>query len=76
MTGPGSAPTRNSAEKTYLTVTISSAVNLLVVGVILVAFVILAPNGIVGLVRHYWQHKPDDIVGRRKIEPDAQGTVP
>jgi branched-chain amino acid transport system permease protein len=58
------------------TVTISSAVNLLVVGVILVAFVILAPNGIVGLVRHYWQHKPDDIVGRRKVEPDAQGTVP
>jgi branched-chain amino acid transport system permease protein len=58
------------------TVTISSAVNLLVVGVILVAFVILAPNGIVGLVRHYWQHKPDDIVGRRKVEADAQGTVP
>ena len=58
------------------TVTISSAVNLLVVGVILVAFVILAPNGIVGLVRHYWQHKPDDIVGRRKVETDAQGTVP
>jgi branched-chain amino acid transport system permease protein len=58
------------------TVTISSAVNLLVVGVVLVAFVILAPNGIVGLVRHYWQHKPDDIVGRRKVETDAQGTVP
>jgi branched-chain amino acid transport system permease protein len=58
------------------TVTISSAVNLLVVGVILVAFVILAPNGIVGLVRHHWQRKPEDIVGRRKIEPDAQGTVP
>ncbi len=58
------------------TVTISSAVNLLVVGVILVAFVILAPNGIVGLVRHYWQHKPDDIVGRRKIEADAKGSVP
>ncbi len=58
------------------TVTISSAVNLLVVGVILVAFVILAPNGIVGLVRHYWQHKPDEIVGRRKVEPDVQGTVP
>jgi branched-chain amino acid transport system permease protein len=58
------------------TVTISSAVNLLVVGVILVAFVILAPNGIVGLVHHYWQHKPDDIVGRRKIEADAKGSVP
>ncbi len=31
------------------TVTISSAVNLLLVGVILVAFVIVAPNGIIGL---------------------------
>ena len=30
------------------TVTISSAVNLLIVGVLLVAFVIIAPNGIVG----------------------------
>jgi branched-chain amino acid transport system permease protein len=33
------------------TVTISSAVNLLIVGVLLVAFVIIAPNGLVGL----WQ---------------------
>jgi branched-chain amino acid transport system permease protein len=33
------------------TVTISSAVNLLIVGVLLVAFVIIAPNGVVGL----WQ---------------------
>jgi branched-chain amino acid transport system permease protein len=33
------------------TVTISSAVNLLIVGVLLVTFVIIAPNGIVGLVR-------------------------
>jgi len=32
-------------------VTISSALNLLIVGVVLVAFVILAPEGIVGLVR-------------------------
>ena len=31
------------------TVTISSAVNLLIVGLLLVAFVIIAPNGIVGL---------------------------
>ena len=36
-----------------VTVTISSAVNLLIVGVVLVAFVIIAPNGIVGLVRPY-----------------------
>jgi branched-chain amino acid transport system permease protein len=33
------------------TVTISSVVNLLLVGVLLVAFVIIAPNGIVGLVQ-------------------------
>ena len=32
------------------TVTISSALNLLIVGVLLVGFVIVAPNGIVGLV--------------------------
>jgi branched-chain amino acid transport system permease protein len=34
-----------------VTVTISSAVNLLVVGLVLVAFVIVAPNGILGLLR-------------------------
>jgi branched-chain amino acid transport system permease protein len=33
------------------TVTISSELNLLIVGVILIAFVIVAPNGIVGLVQ-------------------------
>ena len=33
------------------TVTISSAVNVLIVGVLLVTFVIIAPNGIVGLVQ-------------------------
>jgi branched-chain amino acid transport system permease protein len=35
------------------TVTISSAVNLLIVGLLLVAFVIIAPNGIVGLVQNW-----------------------
>ena len=40
------------------TVTISSAVNLLIVGLLLIGFVIVAPNGIVGL----WQ----DWVRRRK----------
>jgi branched-chain amino acid transport system permease protein len=35
----------------WVTVTISSAVNLLIVGLLLVGFVIIAPNGIVGLVR-------------------------
>jgi branched-chain amino acid transport system permease protein len=34
----------------YATVTISSAVNVLIVGVLLVVFVIVAPKGIVGLV--------------------------
>ncbi len=33
------------------TVTISSAVNLLIVGLLLIGFVIVAPNGIVGLIR-------------------------
>jgi len=57
-----------------ITVTISSAVNLLIVGCLLVAFVILAPNGIVGLFHKYFQHKGDDFVGRRRTsldEPEA-----
>jgi branched-chain amino acid transport system permease protein len=36
------------------TVTISSAVNLLIVGLILIAFVIIAPNGLVGLVQGWF----------------------
>ncbi len=39
------------------TVTISSAVNLLLVGLLLVAFVIIAPNGIVGLVQPILRRK-------------------
>ena len=58
------------------TVTISSAVNLLLVGVILVVFVIVAPNGVIGIVHTYWQRKPVDFVGRRRVETDAQGSVP
>jgi branched-chain amino acid transport system permease protein len=54
-----------------ITVTISSAINLLLVGVVLVAFVIVAPNGIVGLVHKYLQHKGDDFVGRRHAGLDA-----
>jgi branched-chain amino acid transport system permease protein len=53
------------------TVTISSAVNLLIVGFLLVAFVIIAPNGIIGLVHTYLQRKPDVLVGRRRVELDA-----
>src|SRR5438876_11774396 len=37
------------------TVTISSALNLLIVGLLLIAFVIIAPNGIVGLVQSRWR---------------------
>ena len=59
----------------FITVTISSAVNLLIVGCLLVAFVILAPNGIVGLFNKYFQHKPDDPVGRRPVSLDEPGAV-
>jgi branched-chain amino acid transport system permease protein len=40
------------------TVTISSELNLLIVGVILVAFVVLAPEGILGLVRRLAGRRP------------------
>jgi branched-chain amino acid transport system permease protein len=39
----------------FLTVTISSEVNVLILGVMLVLFVVGAPDGIVGLVRRGWQ---------------------
>src|SRR5436305_10758108 len=58
------------------TVTISSAVNLLIVGCLLVVFVIIAPNGIVGLVHTYLQRKPEDFVGRRRVESEMPGRVP
>jgi branched-chain amino acid transport system permease protein len=58
------------------TVTISSAVNLLIVGCLLVGFVIVAPNGIIGLVHKYFQRKPDDFVGRRRVDPNAPEAVP
>ncbi len=53
------------------TVTISSAVNLLIVGFLLVGFVIVAPNGIIGLVHRYIQRKPVGEVGRRQVKADA-----
>jgi len=58
------------------TVTISSAVNLLIVGLLLVGFVIVAPNGIIGLVHKYLQRKPDDFVGRRHVDAEAPNRVP
>src|SRR6202167_6004281 len=58
------------------TVTISSAVNLLIVGFLLVFFVIAAPNGIIGLVHKYLRHQPDDeLVGRRHVSIDAPGST-
>jgi branched-chain amino acid transport system permease protein len=54
-----------------ITVTISSAVNLLVVGLLLVAFVIVAPNGILGLFHKFVRHRRDDFVGRRKVGLEA-----
>ena len=41
------------------TVTISSELNLLIVGVVLVFFVIAAPEGIVGLIRKWWRRSRD-----------------
>jgi branched-chain amino acid transport system permease protein len=58
------------------TVTISSAVNLLIVGFLLVGFVIVAPNGIIGLIHKYVQHRPDILIGRRRIAADAPGPTP
>jgi len=58
------------------TVTISSAVNLLIVGLLLVGFVIVAPAGIIGLVHRYWKLKPEDFVGRRRIDAAAPGSAP
>jgi branched-chain amino acid transport system permease protein len=57
-------------------VTISSAVNLLIVGLLLVGFVIIAPNGIIGLFHTYLQRREEDFVGRRRVDADAPGTVP
>ncbi len=41
-------------------VTISSAVSLLIVGLLLVFFVIIAPNGLIGLFNDYFRRKPPD----------------
>jgi branched-chain amino acid transport system permease protein len=48
-----------------VTVTISSAVNLLIVGLMLVAFVIVAPNGILGLLKQ----SPLRPWGRKGMSP-------
>ncbi len=43
----------------WATVTISSELNILIVGVMLVGFIILAPQGIVGLVQKFMARKSD-----------------
>ena len=43
-----------------VTVTISSEVNVLIVGVMLVVFIMLAPQGIVGLVQDTWRKRRRD----------------
>jgi branched-chain amino acid transport system permease protein len=52
----------------YITVTISSAANLLVVGLMLVIFVIIAPKGLVGLWQDYMHKRAD----RAKAAPAAE----
>ena len=52
------------------TVTISSAVNLLLVGLLLVGFVIVAPNGLVGLLQQFLR-----VAAPARIDARAVGTV-
>jgi branched-chain amino acid transport system permease protein len=49
------------------TVTISSAVNLLIVGFLLIGFVIMAPNGVLGLVRDFRRAAAPEGLSRRTI---------
>jgi branched-chain amino acid transport system permease protein len=49
------------------TVMISSAVNLLIVGLILVFFVIIAPNGIIGLVQEFLRAAAPARLDRRAV---------
>jgi branched-chain amino acid transport system permease protein len=41
-----------------VTVTVSSAANVLIVGVLLVIFIVVAPQGIVGLIQDRWRKRP------------------
>ncbi len=53
-------------------VTISSAVSLLIVGLLLVFFVIIAPNGIIGLWHKYFPSKDPEV---RERERQAEGAA-
>jgi branched-chain amino acid transport system permease protein len=50
------------------TVTISSAVSLLIVGLLLVGFVVIAPNGIIGLFQRFVRHKEPDATASPRPE--------
>ncbi len=50
------------------TVTISSAVNLLIVGLLLIGFVIMAPNGIIGMVKEFRRAAAPSRVDARAIK--------
>ena len=50
------------------TVTISSAVNLLIVGLLLIGFVIMAPNGIVGMVKEFLRVAAPSRVDLRAVK--------
>ena len=53
------------------TVTISSAVSLLIVGLLLVFFVIIAPNGIIGLFQKYVQRREPEVTSPQAREGEA-----
>jgi branched-chain amino acid transport system permease protein len=56
----------------WATVSFSAEASLLIVGLLLVGFVIIAPAGIVGLVAKFLLHKRlDDLIGRRRVKADA-----
>ena len=56
----------------YITVTISSAANLLVVGLMLVIFVIIAPKGLVGLWQDYMHKRASRTTAAPVAEKEAR----
>ena len=60
------------ATQQLLTVTISSEVNVLVLGVMLVLFVVAAPEGIIGLIRRVRRNRSE---GEGMMAPATQATV-
>jgi len=56
-----------------VTVTISSAVNLLITGLLLIGFVIIAPRGIVGLWQDWMRRRAERAVGSKRAA-NAEGS--